>query len=276
MKRPMKHILLSAVAGLSLLSAPLAAQTVDSQEPTAEEFEAMGALFGDLFGNADPLSPEEEARLGPAMQVVIKLFPEGTYAKMMNETLTPMRESMMGGFASSPAIALTGLTGLSPSVLAEVEGDKLDAALALLDPDANARNTAMADAMFAVVSEVMADVEPAYRSGLARAYAVRFTAEELADLAAYFATPTGEKYAGESFLVFADPQVMESMNEVMPAVMQRMPGIMEVMGESAAQFDEGRTFSALDDEQRAQLADLLGVSEEALADVEPDSPPAGF
>ena len=56
----MKRILLSAAAGLSLLSAPVAAQTAAAQ-PTADELEAMGALFGDLFGSADPLSPEEEA-----------------------------------------------------------------------------------------------------------------------------------------------------------------------------------------------------------------------
>lgn len=274
----MKRLALAFAAGLtlSLSSAPLLAQTSASSEPTAEELEAIGALFGDLFGSADPLSPEEEARLGSAMVVVTKLFPEGTYAKMMEESMAPMLEGMMGGLGSSPALTLTSLTGIDPLTLGAVDSDKLEAAVALLDPAAAERNAAMGEAMFALISEVVVDIEPAYRSGLARAYAVRFTAEELADLGAYFDTPVGKKYAAESFLIFADPQVMSSMNEIMPAMMQRMPTMMEMIGQAASEFPEGRRFSSLSAEERSQLAKLLGLSEEELAEAEPAADPNGF
>lgn len=264
----MKRVILAATAGLALtvMPAPAFAQ---SSEPSAEELEALGSLFGDMFGTAEPLSPEEEARLGAAMVVVTKLFPEGTYAKMMNESMAPMMEGMLGGLGGSPAITLGALTGIDPFTLTSVEDEKLAEAVALLDPAAAQRNAAMSDAMFNLISEVVVEVEPAYRSGLARAYAVRFSAKELADLSAYFDTPVGKKYAAESFLIFADPQVMASMNEIMPAMMQRMPSIMEMMESSAAQFPEGRTFSSLSAEERAKLASLLGVSEEELAEVEP-------
>ncbi|MEO1222418.1 MAG: DUF2059 domain-containing protein, partial [Pseudomonadota bacterium] len=120
------------------------------------------------------------------------------------------------------------------------------------------------------------EIEPAYRSGLARAYAVRFTSEELADLSAYFDTPVGKKYAAQSFLIFADPQVMSSMNEIMPAMMQRMPSMMELIGEAASGFPEGRSFSSLNAEERSQLAQLLGVSEEELAASEPATTSTDF
>ena len=274
----MKRLFLAATAGLALScsAAPLAAQTVDSVEPTQEEFDAIGALFGDMFGTAEPLSPEAEARLGVAMNVVTKLFPKGTYAKMMEESMAPLLEGMMGGLGSSPALTLTALTGLDPLALGAIEEEKLEAAVSLLDPAAAQRNAAMGESMFALISEVVVEIEPAYRAGLARAYAVRFSKEELADLDAYFDTPVGKKYAAESFLIFADPQVMASMNEVMPAMMQRMPAMMEAMTSASAEFPGSRSFSELDARERAKLASLLGVSEEELAEAEPAAASNGF
>ncbi|WP_298335842.1 DUF2059 domain-containing protein [uncultured Erythrobacter sp.] len=278
----MKHNALVAAAVLSLATntSPLVAQgqavpelpVTISDDPTAAQAEELGAissLFGDMFGGAEPLSPEEEARVGAAMQVVTKLFPEGTYAKMMEESMAPMLEGMMGGLGGSPAFALVSLTGLDLVSLQSIDEDRLAAAVALLDPAAAERNAAMGEAMFALISEVVVEIEPAYRAGLARAYAVRFSEDELTDLAAYFKTPVGEKYAAESFLIFADPQVMASMNEVMPVMMQRMPALFETMGEVGSEFPEGRTFSALGGDERAELAVLLGVSEEELAQAEP-------
>jgi len=274
----MKRVILAGASSLSLtlVTPPLAAQTVDSREPAQEELDAIGALFGDMFGTAEPLSPEEEARLGEAMTVVTKLFPQGTYAKMMEESMAPLLEGMMGSVGGSPAITLSTLTGIDPLTLGAVKDDKLEAALKLLDPRATERNAAIGATMFEIISDVVIEIEPAYRAGLARAYAVRFSAEELADLGTYFDTPVGKKYAAESFLIFADPQVMSAMNEVMPVMMQRMPAMMEAMGSVAEEFPEGRSFSALGAKERAKLASLLGMSEEELADAEPATPSNGF
>lgn len=269
----MKRTIITAASGIALAfsSMPAAAQTVASEEPSAEELQALGGLFGDMFGTADPLTAEQEARVPAAQSVVLKLFPEGTYAKMMDETMGPMLDAMMGQFGGTPAIALGQLTGLSPLDLAEVDEDKAKAALTLLDPNAQERNAAMGNTMIGLISEVVEETEPAYRAGLARAYAVRFSAAELADLDAYFATPVGSKYASESFLIFADPQVMSAMNEMMPAVMERMPQMMESMASVTEEFPEGRKFSDLDDSEKAQLAELLGVTLEDLAISEPAS-----
>ncbi|MEO1730327.1 MAG: DUF2059 domain-containing protein, partial [Pseudomonadota bacterium] len=105
---------------------------------------------------------------------------------------------------------------------------------------------------------------------LARAYAVRFTEEELADLDAYFATEVGKKYAAESFLIFSDPQVMSAMNEMMPAMMETMPTMMGSVGEMASKYPKGRTFSDLNPEEQDRLAALLGTTLEDLAANEPE------
>lgn len=278
MKRSIIRTVSSCAAGISALaliaSSPVAAQETTTAEEVSRELDAVSALFGDMFGNAEALTAEEEARVPAAQSVVLKLFPEGTYSKMMDETMAPMMDAMMGNLAGSPAILLNELTGMSPSALTSVDEGNLTQALTLLDPNAGARNAEMADMMTTLISNVVKSIEPSYRAGLARAYAVRFTAEELADLDAYFATTVGKKYASESFLIFADPQVMASMNETVPAVMQAMPQVMGNMEELSNKYPKGRTFSSLNPEEQDKLAALLGVTLEDLAASEPNSAPS--
>ncbi|MDJ0979551.1 MAG: hypothetical protein QNI87_13570 [Erythrobacter sp.] len=272
MKRLFTPALAAAALALSVPLAPLAAQ--EDSEPSAEEIEqeldAMGAMFGDMFGNAEPLTPEQEARVPLAQSVVLKVFPEGTYAKMMDETMKPMMDAVMANIAGSPGVLLMELTGLPPSALAEIDEAKLNEAVALLDPSAEARNAEMADTMLRVIGDIVVQIEPSYRAGLARAYAVRFTEDELAGLDAYFATPVGAKYAAESFLIYADPQVMASMNEMMPAVMEAMPAMMGDVGAIAEKYPKGRTFSDLSEEEQTRLAGLLDTTLENLAANEPE------
>ncbi len=263
----MKKTILAAASGIALAftAAPAAAQ----DEPTAAELEALGGLFGDMFGSADPLTAEQELRVPAAKLVVTKLFPEGTYAKMMDETMRPVFEQMFGGAIGGPGLTVGQLTGLSPLDLAEVDEADLAEAAQLLDPNGAERNKAIGDMTINLIGEIVVDIEPAYRAGLARAYAVRFTGAELADMNAYFSTPIGSKYAAESFLIFADPQVMQAMNEMMPAMMERMPEMMGSISEITEQFPVGRKFSELSESEQSQLAGLLGVSADELATSEP-------
>ncbi|MEL6877013.1 MAG: DUF2059 domain-containing protein [Pseudomonadota bacterium] len=263
----MKKTLIAAASGLALAftATPAAAQDA---EATAE-MEALSGMFGDMFGAADPLTAEQQVRVPAAKLVVAKLFPEGTYVKMMDETMRPMFEQMFGGALGGPAMTVGQLTGLSPLDLAGVDEAKLAEAAQLLDPNGAERNKAVGDMTINLISEIVVDIEPAYRAGLARAYAVRFTEAELTDMYAYFSTPVGSKYAAESFLVYADPQVMQAMNEMMPAMMERMPDMIGSIGEITEQFPVGRKFSELSESEQSQLAGLLGVSAEELATSEP-------
>lgn len=271
----MKRILAATSCALALtFAAPTVAQDGEdaASAEVQAEMDALGSLFGDLFGAADPLTPDQEARVPAAQSVVVKLFPEGTYAKMMDETLSPMFDQMFQSMGMTPGLMLVELTGLPPSSITAVDDDKLQEAVNLLDPQAAERNSEIAKATLDLVTGIVVEIEPSYRAGLARAFAVRFTAEELADLDAYFATPVGKKYASESFLIYADPQVMSAMNEMMPKVMQSMPSLIGTMGEISAKFPKGRSFSALSSEEQDKLANLLGTTLEELAASEPSPP----
>ena len=269
MKRTISAVI---AAGALAFATPVIAQTSNdtASDEMQAEFDAVGELFGDIFGTAEPLTPEQEARVPAAQSVVLKLFPEGTYTKMMSESIGPMMDGIMGSIAGSPTIVLFELTGITPNQLSEVDEANLSDAVALLDPNMGERNAEITDLTMSLISDVMVKMEPSYRAGLARAYAVRFTEEELADLDAYFATEIGKKYAAESFLIFADPQVMSAMNEMMPAMMETMPAMMGSIGQIASKYPKGRTFSDLNPEEQDRLAALLGTTLEELAANEPE------
>ncbi|MDJ0644017.1 MAG: DUF2059 domain-containing protein [Erythrobacter sp.] len=270
-----KRALFATTAGLALLAgAPLTAQdenaTVDSEELSQEDADALGAMFGNMFGDAEPLTPEQEARIPAAELVVERIFPAGTYAKMMNESIKPMMDGMLGSFMDLPINEITRLTGMYGSDLPDLGEGSINEIMAILDPAFEDRTNLVTEVTIKLVTDTMSQIEPGYRAGLARAYAVRFTQEELTDLNAYFATPTGAKYAGESMLIYADPQVMSAMNEMMPAMMSMMPNMMEEIAKASEQFPPARTFSDLSDAEKAKLAELLGTTEDALAESEPE------
>lgn len=269
-----KRAILSATASIAvMLGTPLAAQdgdeTVESEELTQEDADAMGAMFANMFGEAEPLTPEQEARMPAAELVVESIFPAGTYAKMMNDTMKPMMDGMMGSFMDLPINEIAKLTGLYGEDMPELGEGSVNEIMAILDPAFQDRTKLITDVTIQLVTDTMSQIEPGYRAGLARAYAVRFTQDELTDLNAYFSTPTGAKYAGESMLIFTDPQVMSAMNEMMPAMMSMMPNMMEEIAKASEQFPPARTYSDLSDEEKAKLAELLGTTQEALEANEP-------
>ncbi|WP_114521079.1 DUF2059 domain-containing protein [Altererythrobacter sp. ZODW24] len=252
---------LAAPMVLAVTTPALAQDT--SEAEMAAMGEAMGGIFGDVF-NAEPLTVEQESRLPQAVLVVEKVFPEGTYAKMMDETIKPMMDGMMGGMADLPTAEIAQLTGSETWEVAELGKDKLRAATAIIDPAFDQRNKAMQTMTIDMVTNLMTEVEPSYRAGLARAYAKRFSASELTDLSDFFKTPTGAHYAAESMLIYTDPQVMSAMEEMMPAMMEMFPAMMTEIEEISSSIPEPRQFTELSAAEQNELSQLLGTSVEEM------------
>ncbi|MEE4153023.1 MAG: DUF2059 domain-containing protein [Erythrobacter sp.] len=265
-----RPLLAAAGAFAAVLAAPLAAQEALTPSAEPQEMDDVAAMMAGIFPKAEPLSPAQEAVLPLAGEVVAQVFPEGTYARMMGDTMQPMMESMIGSFTEMPANQIAKLTGLYGEDFAQLDGAKIDAAMAIIDPAFEERSQEIGRVTIGLVTDVMTEIEPAYRAGLARAYAVRFSEAELADLKRYFATPVGAKYARESMLIYADPQVMSAMNELMPAIMNLMPRMIDEIGAASARLPEPRRFSQLSVDEQARLAELLGVSAQALREAEPE------
>lgn len=250
-------------AALLFAAVPAQAQDEGSSAGASQDMEALASAFGEMFP-AEPLTPEQEARLPMAQAVVAHIFPPGTYARMMDEMLEPMMDSVLGSMAQIPVAQLAALAGIEQSQVAAMGEGKLGEVMAIVDPVYERRNAIASDVMMEMMGGVMKRIEPSYREGLARAYAVRFAPSDLAELERFFQTPVGSRYAAESMLIYADPQVMSAMNEVMPAVLEMMPAMMEQMQLRMVDLPEPRDLSDLSDAELQRLSELLGVPAEEL------------
>ncbi|MFV0645528.1 MAG: DUF2059 domain-containing protein, partial [Sphingomonadaceae bacterium] len=149
------------------------------------------------------------------------------------------------------------------------DDEALASAQAIFDPAYAERQEIGKSAMFQYMTDLMNKVEPPYREGLTRAYAKRFSNEELTELNRFFSTPVGGHYAGESILIYADPQVMASMNQFIPEMMESLPKFMNDMEARMAELPAGRGYGDLSNAEREQLASLLGVTRQVLDDSVP-------
>ena len=210
-----------------------------------------------------PIAP---AQLEAAKLVVAKVFPDGTYKKMMGESFTKMMDSMMDGMGDMPMRSIAAIGNLSEDQLAELGDTTLAEVMTIYDPQFRERMQIGTRAMMDSMTDLMGTMEPRMRDGLGRAYARRFTAQQLGELNAFFATPTGSVYAAESMLLYMDPEVMTEMTAMMPELMGKMPDMIKAMETSTAALPKPRKIEEMSKAEKAKLAKLLGVKEKDLRD----------
>ena len=275
----MKKIGVSLALGvLSLtLSAPAMAQDIelgeiegevaidDAESDGAMDEAAVLAMMSGLF-QAEPLTAEQEARLPAATAIVATMLPEGFYGEMMRDVMEKTMRPMMAVF-SEPDFLLASRLTLDEAAIAELGDAEKKELLTMLDPAWDQRADTMVDALVSNMGGAFAAVEPPVRAGLAKAYAVRFDEAQLADISAFFATPTGGEFARQSMALFADPQVMGATMEAMPEMIGSFTEMETSMEAALESLPAERDYADLSMAQRARMADLLGVEPDALGDM---------
>lgn len=245
-----RGVRLCALVGASLLACAAPAAVA------AEGKAAAGA-------SAAPIAP---AQIDAARPVVEKLFPVGTYRRMMGESLSRVMDGMMDGLMKMPVADLARIGGVPAEKLAGMDAASLEEVSAIVDPNYRERTKQGMDAMMAGMTDLMDGFEPRMREALTRAYARKFTSGELAELGAFFATPAGGKYAAHSMSIFMDPEIMGEMQALMPEMMRQMPELAQRAQQATALLPPPRKLADLSKAERKRLAAILGVSEDDLKD----------
>lgn len=244
----------------------------DEMEAAKEAFaKAMSeefAIFGEFF-KAEPLTEEQEAALPLAESMVDKIFPAGTFAIVMEESMQPMFDVIMMAAAPGDRVELSQLTGIEMDELDALDDAAAEEALAIFDPDNAERTEAMGEMVVGLIGDMLQAIEPAYRSGLSRAYATRFSRAEMEELLAFFDTPLGGKFAVQTTLVQYDPQVMGVMEDIGPAMSEVLPKMIVQIAELAEKYPDARKFGELSAAERDRAARLLGKSEQELEALQP-------
>lgn len=164
----------------------------------------------------------EPARLAAAKPVIDRLWPIGTYRRLMDGTMTKMVTGMMDSMFDMRA------ADIAPTDKAKDEaGDKSMGEIAQTrDPHFRERTRIMMDVMFKEMMPIFDRLEPTVREAMVKIYARKFTVAQLGELDRFLQTPTGALYAHEWMTAYMDPDMLKGMQAFTPELLKAMPAIM--------------------------------------------------
>ena len=264
----MKKIVNAMAAAALVCAVPAAAQEDPEHSESAMspgDLDEFAGMMAGLF-QTEPLTEEQNARLPAAQAVVGEMMPDGFYGEMMAGMMDKMLRPMLTMFSQPEFVLGARLTVDAEAIEALEEAEQAELT-AMLDPAYQARGDAMVAVLTSRMGGMFTAMEGPMREGLSKAYAVRFDDAQLADIAAFFATPTGGEYARESMALFADPQVMQASMQALPAMMSGFGDIESAMREAMTALPAERGYDDLTEAQRKRMAELLDVDPAQLADL---------
>lgn len=237
---------------------PPAAGAANGSE--AEAMSVMAKMFA-----VEPLTAEQRARLPQAEALIAQIMPPGTLEEVMGGMYGKFLDPISALTNKPDAMRIAIELGIEDEDfdIAEAEAEQ---AAAILDPAWKERGELTTKAMKNAMAKAMRAMEPAMRKGMAEAYAATFTAAEMTDVAAFFATPSGSSYARKSYSLVSDPRIMSASMEAMPALMAEMKAMETAMASATAGLPPKRTFGDLSPSERATLSRLTGRSLAQLRD----------
>jgi hypothetical protein len=159
----------------------------------------------------------DPARQAAADRAVAALVPDGVYTRMMRDQFPAMMDAITAQ-----------MMGMKPEDFGQpADGKTMAETMRESDPAYEERMKITTRVMSQEMGTVMGRMEPRVRAGLGRAFARKFTVQQLSDLNAFFATPSGKAFAGEYLALFADPEMMTEMTAMAPEMMKAMPEMMK-------------------------------------------------
>lgn len=148
-----------------------------------------------------PASDVDPARLAAARRVIEQFFPPDRRDTMVEAMMAPTFATMRQSMVDAPELA--AVLGNDPAFAAKFKA---------FMTEEQARSLRLLRASLPQMVEAMA-----------RAYARRFTAPQLDEIAAFFRTPTGSLYVTQSMTLMSDPDVQASQRAMMAEAMKDLP-----------------------------------------------------
>ena len=230
-----------------------------------KEMDAAIALVEKMFDTSD-LPPIEPARLTLAERTTAALIPDGSLEKMMDNLYGKMLRTMLEETGGNSDLSLSIKTGVESDRIAALDADTKNAVADLFDPHRKEREDRVVKVIRPLISEALADLEPPMRAGLAKAYARKFSADQLTELNAFFATPTGQSYAGESLALQADPEVMLAVIKAVPPLVTKFIDRAPTIEGQLKDLPKEKGLADLSDAEMKKLAKLMKVDVQTLKD----------
>lgn len=231
---------------------------VDTKAKMQKDMDAAIALVEKMFDTSS-LPPIEPARLTLAQQTMGVMIPAGSLEKMIDNLYGKMFKTIMTELGGQSDLMLSIKTGVESDKIATLDEATKNKIADMFDPHRQEREDQITRVIKPLISEALTDLERPMRDGMAKAYARKFSAGQLADLNSFFATSTGRLYASEWMALQADPEVMVAVMKALPPMvtkfMDRGPQIEKDMKE----LPKEKQLSDFGDKELASLAKLMKV-----------------
>lgn len=239
------------------------AEMANAKAKMQKEIDQAIAMIEKIFG-VDKLPPIAPAQLALAQQTTTALVPPGSLAKMIDNMYGKFFKGLMGELGGMSDLMLSIKTGVESEKI-EALDEKSKAAIAnLFDPQRQQREEQAMNVIKPLITEALGDLEGPMRNGMAHAFARKFTAQQLGEMNAFFATPTGKAYADEWMALQADPEVMLAMVKAVPPLINKfMDRGPEIEGK-LKDLPKERQLADLSDAELVKLAKLMKVDVKTL------------
>lgn len=228
---------------------------------------AVGYISNGLFDAQPPppLTPEQQARLPLATALAEKVLPPGALATALQGMFGSILDPLLGGGSAGPdprtviSRRIAGYYG--PDDLTDDQAARI---AEMLDPQWQERERRSRAITDQALGRLMAAMEPALRQGIAELYAINFSESELADIDAFFATPSGAAYARQSYTMASDARLTGRMMGNLSQIIEQMAAVQGELDAATADLPPQRNYADLTGNQRKLLAQWLGLSAEDL------------
>ena len=176
---------------------------------------------------SEAAEPIDAQRLAAARTTVDQVWPIGTYERMMRGAMDQQTEQMTDAMFDMRLgdVVPEGADG-KPLKIGEANRTMRET-MAEADPHFEERMKITNRLIMNEMIPLMNRLEPGIREGLARAYARKFTGDQLGEMNRFFATATGGLYARESMAMWMDPEIASAIDRFMPEMVKEMPRIMD-------------------------------------------------
>jgi len=239
------------------------AAAAEAKAKMQKEMDEAIALVEKMFDTSS-LPPIEPARLALAQRTMGALIPAGSLEKMIDNLYGKMFKTIMGEFGGQSDLMLSIQTGVESEQIAKLDEATKGKVADMFDPHRKEREDQITKVIKPLISEVLGDMEPPMREGLAKAYARKFTAAQLADLNGFLATPTGTLYANEWMALQADPEVMVAVIKAVPPLITKFIDRAPEIEKDFKELPKEKQLSDFDDKELAKLAKLMKVNVKVL------------
>jgi len=239
------------------------AYAAEAKAKMQKEMDEAIALIEKMFDTSS-LPPVEPARLVLAQKTMTALIPAGSLEKMIDNLYGKMFKTIMGEFGGQSDLMLSIKTGVESDKIATLDEATKTKVADMFDPHRKEREDQITKVIKPLISEVLGDMEPPMREGLAKAYARKFTATQLTDLNGFLATPTGALYANEWMALQADPEVMVSVIKAVPPLVTKFIDRAPQIEKDMKDLPQEKQLSDFTDKDLAKLAKLMKVDVKVL------------